>query len=88
MALDVGTFGCGRFARRWSNLLLIGDRKEIIMMMPRPDKNGKNSGYYTAVCIGAKRHYGKSGGCKHTPTTGLPVRTREALPRWATQERI
>ena len=47
-------------------MIAIGHNKEIVMLMSKPNKNGKNSGYYTAVCFGRKRHYRKDGSCVHT----------------------
>ena len=47
-------------------MIIIGDRKELVMLLPKRNKNGKNSGYYTVFCAGAKRHYRKDGSCKHT----------------------
>lgn len=47
-------------------MFLVGHNKELFMVASKPDKNGKNSGYYTAVCFGSKRHYRKDGSCIHT----------------------
>ena len=47
-------------------MIRIGHNKELILTLPRLNKNGKNSGYYSIVCFGRKRHYRKDGSCVHT----------------------
>ena len=44
-------------------MIRIGHNKELILTLPRLNKNGKNSGYYSIVCFGRKRHYRKDGSC-------------------------
>ena len=47
-------------------MILIGDKKELVMLLPKRDKNGKRSGYWSLACFGTKRHYRRDGSCKHT----------------------
>lgn len=42
-------------------MILIGDRKEMILLVRRP-----RSKWFSLCCIGRKRHYRKDGSCKHT----------------------
>ena len=37
----------------------------IVILLDRPSKIGRRTGWYSLTCIGSKRHYRKAGGCKH-----------------------
>jgi hypothetical protein len=46
--------------------VLIGDRKEMILLVERHNKLNRRTGWFEIICFGRKRHYRKDGSCKHT----------------------
>lgn len=67
-------------------MMLIGDRKEVILMLRRP-----RSKWWHLCCIGRKRHYRKDGTCKHTEQLlgqiKPEVRPRVKIDPWGGKER-
>lgn len=61
--------------------MLIGDKREIILLLRRP-----RSKWYRLCCIGRARHYRRDGTCKHTAAIladMLPdIRARTRVDGW------